>query len=110
MTTIRSSNIRLGALGAAVAFTMTACGGGADDETDGTYVHAEEGTIVLEPDGDGTITQSGEPVPFVWERDGDTIEITIDGEVVAEATADGDELTFRPGDFSGDSAVTFTRS
>lgn len=103
---------RVGTVVAVAAMTVAglACGGTDDAaEAEGTYVHAEEGTIVLEADGEGTITQSADPVPFEWERDGDTITIVFGEDVVSEATLDGDELTFRPGDFSGDEAVVFRR-
>jgi len=95
---------------AALLLPVAACGD--DDEglgVEGTYVHAEEGTIEIETGGEGSITQSGEPVPFEWEQDGDTIQFSVEGAGVAEATLDGDELTFRAGDFSGDEPVTFVR-
>jgi pSer/pThr/pTyr-binding forkhead associated (FHA) protein len=87
-------------------------GGGADGRgAEGTYVHEEEGTVVLESGGVGSITQSSDPVTFVWEREGDTITIRFDFDdsVAAVATLDGDELTFRAGDFSGDEPETFYR-
>jgi hypothetical protein len=94
---------------AALAAGLTACGGGGDDAV-GTWVHPEEGTIVLSDDGSGTITQSSDPVEFDWDRNGDTVEFSFGGdEVEAAATVDGDAMTFRPGDFSGDDPVTFTR-
>ena len=45
---------------------LTACGSGGDgdDEVAGTWSHAEEGTIVLSDGGDGTVTQSSDPVAF----------------------------------------------
>lgn len=96
----------------AVAFFAGACGGGDDGPSPvGTWSHPEEGTIVLESGGDGSITQSSDPVEFTWSQDDSTIEFDIgdDDEPDAVATLDGDTLTFRPGDFSGDEPVTFTR-
>ena len=95
----------------AVALVVSACGGTEDGGAVGAWTHPEEGTIVLESGGAGSITQSSDPVEFTWTQDGATIELSLDGdEVDAEAQLDGDELTFRAGDFSGDDPVTFTRS
>jgi len=95
------------------ATTLTGCGGGGDSggDVEGTWVHPEEGTIVLEDGGDGSITQSGDPVPFEWELSGDTVLFSFEGddEVSAQATIDGDTMTFRVGDFSGDEPAVFTR-
>lgn len=97
----------------AVVLVVGGCGGdddgGGGGSVEGTYVHEEEGTIVLESGGDESLTQSGEPVPFTWEQDGDVVLLTMDGEVVAEATVEGEAMTFRAGDFSGDEPVTFQR-
>ena len=75
----------------------------------GTYTHPEEGTIVLDADGTGSITQSCDPVTFTWALEDGTIALSIDGEVLAEAAASGTTLIFRAGDFSGDDPVTFTK-
>jgi hypothetical protein len=98
----------------AAVLALGACGGG-DDSGDavGTWSHPEEGTIVIEEDGSGSITQSSDSIPLEWEMDEDTVVFTIvfeDGdEASAEAKLEGDELTFRAGDFSGDDPVIFTR-
>ena len=94
-----------------VTLVVSACGGSDEAGVVGTWTHPEEGTIVLESGGAGSITQSSDPVEFTWTQDGATIELSLGGdEVDAEAMIDGDELTFRVGDFSGDDPVTFTRS
>lgn len=93
-----------------VMLALAACSGGDQTDVTGTYTHPEEGTIVLNADGTGSITQSSDPVPFTWVLTDGTVALTIDGEVQAEATASGSTLTFRAGDFSGDEAVTFTKS
>ena len=96
---------------AVVSLAVGACGGGGDDlDVEGTYVHPEEGTIVLEAGGDGTLTQEGDENAFEWDLDGDTVVLTVGGDVVAEAAFADDELTFRPGDFSGDEPAVFVRS
>ena len=92
---------------AAVA-VLGACGGSGSD-VEGTYTNDEEGTIELLSDGTGTLTQSGDPADFTYEVDGDTLELSIDGEVKAEATVEDGSLTFRAGDFSGDDPVTFDK-
>lgn len=85
-------------------------GGGGDESVVGTWVHPEEGTIVFDDDGLGSITQSSDPVAFTWERTGEVVGITIAGNGnTAEATLSGDKLTFRRGDFSGDDPTIFTR-
>jgi len=90
-----------------VLLTLVGCGG--DAEVTGTYTHSSEGTIVLNDDGTGSITQSSDPTAFTWELADGTVAISIDDEVQAEAVANGTTLVFRPGDFSGDDAVTFTK-
>jgi len=93
----------------AAAIVVGACGGSSDGPgASGTWVHPEEGTIVLAEDGSGSITQSSDPVEFEWSQDGSTIRLSFDGGD-AVATQGGDILTFRAGDFSGDEPVDFTR-
>lgn len=95
-----------------LAAVAVSCGGGSDGgDAEGTYVHEEEGTVVLDSDGTGSITQSSDPVTFEWEQDGKTITITFDFDdtVTSVATLEGDELTFRAGDFSGGEPETFFR-
>jgi len=96
----------------AVVVIAAACGSDDGDSAAGTWTHVEEGTIVLDDNGDGSITQSSDPVVFTWSADDDQISFVFDGddEPAAIATLDGDSLTFRSGDFSGDDPVTFTRS
>ena len=89
---------------------LVGCSG--DTEVTGTYTHPIEGTIVLNDDGTGTLTQDdpSDPTLFTWALNDGTVLISIDGEVQAEATADGTTLIFRPGDgFSGDITKTFTK-
>jgi hypothetical protein len=103
---------------AAVAVVAVGCSGGGDAapagaDAAGTWSHPEEGTIVLSTDGMGTITQSGDPVEFSWVLESDSVEFDLDGDPETEADAvavlDGDVLTFRVGDFSGDEPAVFTR-
>ena len=93
------------------AIALSGCGGGGGADVGGTWVHEEEGTIVIESGGSASLTQSSDPVPLEWELDGDVMEFTFEGEdeVIAEATIDGDSMTFRVEDFSQDGPVTFTR-
>lgn len=85
----------------------SACG---TPDVAGTYVHPEEGTVVLNADQTGTITQSSDPVEFNWEQNGDTIDFIFEEEVRAQATVVDDTLVFRAGDFSGGEPETFIRS
>lgn len=93
------------------AIALSGCGGGGGADAEGTWVHEEEGTIVIESGGSASITQSSDPIPLEWELDGDVVQFMFEGEdeVISEATIDGDSMTFRAGDFSGDDPVTFTR-
>lgn len=94
----------------AIVVFVSMRGDGASDPVVGTWTHPEEGTIVFDDDGSGSITQSADPVAFTWQHNGDRVSLTVEGSGnVAEATLSGNELTFRPGDFSGDEAETFTR-
>lgn len=100
------------ALALALAATTAGCGDGAEGPG-GTWTHDEEGTIVFGEDGTGTITQSGDPVPFEWTLDSGEVSLDLDGDPAngaeAVATLTGNELTFRAGDFSGEDPVTFIR-
>lgn len=110
MSTSSTGRRRAGLAVAALllAAPLAACGGSGSD-VEGTYTDEEEGTIELKADGEGTIEQSGDVAEFTYEVDGDTLKMSIDGEVRAEATVEGGTLTFRAGDFSGDDPVTFDK-
>jgi hypothetical protein len=93
---------------------LAACGGDdAGAPAVGTWVHPEEGTVILEGDGTGEMVQSQGGVPFTWSLEDGNVEFDLDddpeNEPDAVAALDGDELTFRVGDYSGDEPVVFTR-
>src|SRR5690606_28565081 len=98
----RTMSVRRG-LGAATLLAgvlgLAACGG--DEGAAGTYVHEEEGTIVLEGDGTGTWTQSGDPLEFTWEQDGATITLQAGDSAAEVELVDGD-LVIPPEFISGD--------
>lgn len=86
---------------------FAACGGG--DAAAGTYEHAEEGTIVLNEDGTGTWTQSGDPFEFTWEQEGETVTFVTDGGEEADMSLVDGDLVIPPEFISGDDPVTFAR-
>ncbi|MGE0308817.1 MAG: hypothetical protein AB7Q27_24035, partial [Acidimicrobiia bacterium] len=59
------------------------------------------------------IEQSGDGIAFTWSEDDGSVVFDLDddpdNEPDAVASLDGDELTFRAGDYSGDEPVVFTR-
>ncbi len=87
---------------------LSGCGG--DEGAAGTYEHPEEGTIVLEDDGTGSWTQSGDPAEFTWAQEGTSITLTTEGGSTAEVDLVDGDLVIPPEFISGDEPVTFNRS
>ena len=97
---------------ALVSLTTLACSSDGSDGAEGTYVHAEEGTITLSEGGEGTWEQEGndEPFEFEWEADGDTITFSSDGEEApGKVRLEDGDLVLPPELISGDDDVTFER-
>lgn len=86
-----------------------ACSG--SDSVQGTYVHPEEGTIILADGGDASWEQEGDEKPSTlqWTEDGQDIDFLIDGEVEGTARIEDGDLVLPPDMISGDVDITFER-
>ena len=94
-----------------LALVVLLVGACSKTSTAGTYVHAEEGTIVVTDGGTGTWTQEGddEPATFTWTQNGDDITFTIRDKTAGGVKLEGGNLVIPPDMISGDDPVTFTR-
>lgn len=83
-------------------------GGGGGGGVEGTYKHAEEGTITLSDGGKGTWEQEGNDKPFTfqWKKDGETITFSAEGKD-GKVRIEGGDLVLPPDMISGDEDVTF---